>query len=371
MGRERSGRQRRARTDAVRSRGKGNDYRMSIHLILVVPGLLGRSAQALAQLPSLPTLAALSAPPDVEPRGMAAALVGALGGRADMPIAPLAALGAGLDAGADHWVAADPVLLAADRDDLVLVQPVDDLRDEEAAALVAALNRHFGADGLQFVTARPDAWFTRCTDAPDIATTPLDVAQRHGVYPYLPRGPNGATWRRWQNEIGMLLHDHPVNQARESAGAAVVTGIWFSGAGRLADIDTPMATVTATSGRIADVANGIARHGGGAIHALDDGDDARRVVDRALSGAASTSAAPAFAIVVLPADDAKRGSALEPSWLAPSLAMLNRSRIAALSLVADGNGTAARWTAVRAGLWRRVVAAARSRRFDAPMPVDA
>jgi hypothetical protein len=53
---------------------------------------------------------------------------------------------------------------------------------------------------------------------PAITTTPFDAARAKGVFPYLPRGADGGVWQRWQNEIGMLLHEHAVNVARKQPG---------------------------------------------------------------------------------------------------------------------------------------------------------
>jgi len=214
------------------------------------------------------------APAHAYGNGIAAALLDALEAPAQTPIAPLAALGGDFDAGNDYVIAADPVLLAADRDDLVLVQRVDDLSAAEAATLVALLNRHFDADGLQFAAVHPDAWFARSTRVPAMTTTPFDAARLRGIFPFLPQGADAGLWQRWQNEIGMLLHEHPVNEARQAAGSAPVTGIWFSGGGRLADTNAmPRAIVHAAPGRIADLARGIAPQDGcatfGRDHAVD------------------------------------------------------------------------------------------------------
>jgi len=100
-----------------------------MHLILVAPGLLAQPQSALDAAPSLAMLAHL-APTHAYGNGIAAALLDALEAPAQTPIAPLAALGGDFDAGNDYVIAADPVLLAADRDDLVLVQRVDERRRE-------------------------------------------------------------------------------------------------------------------------------------------------------------------------------------------------------------------------------------------------
>jgi hypothetical protein len=40
-------------------------------------------------------------------------------------------------------------------------------------------------------------------------------------------------WRTRMNEIQMLLHDHPVNQAREARGERAINGLWCWGGGKL------------------------------------------------------------------------------------------------------------------------------------------
>ena len=70
-----------------------------MQLILVAPGLLAQSQAALAATSSLASLAQLGATAHLHASGIAAALIDALGAPADTPIAPLAALGASIDAG--------------------------------------------------------------------------------------------------------------------------------------------------------------------------------------------------------------------------------------------------------------------------------
>jgi len=335
-----------------------------MHLILVAPGLLAQPQSALDAAPSLAMLARL-APAHAYGNGIAAALLDALEAPAQTPIAPLAALGGDFDAGDDYVIAADPVLLAADRDDLVLVQRVDDLSAAEAATLVALLNRHFDADGLQFAAVHPDAWFARSTRVPAMTTTPFDAARLRGIFPFLPQGADAGLWQRWQNEIGMLLHEHPVNEARQAAGSAPVTGIWFSGGGRLADTNAmPRAIVHAAPGRIADLARGIARRGGGISHPLASGDTLARVLDAADPRNAGSAQVHMVVTDTIERDDGPAG--LHARWLAPALECLGRKRLARLTLIADGHGVAARWTATTPTFWQRVSVRAQRKPFAVP-----
>jgi hypothetical protein len=56
------------------------------------------------------------------------------------------------------------------------------------------------------------------------------------IFDHLPADAKGKIhWRRLQNELQMLLSQHPVNAAREAAGKLAINGIWFWGAGALSE----------------------------------------------------------------------------------------------------------------------------------------
>ena len=59
--------------------------------------------------------------------------------------------------------------------------------------------------------------------APALETTPLRAVIGRPIFDHLPRGADGKTWQRWQNEIQMMLHAHAVNDARAARGARAVT----------------------------------------------------------------------------------------------------------------------------------------------------
>ena len=152
----------------------------------------------------------------------------------DGAIAAHALAGEGRDPGTEVWLRADPVSLRFYQDRLILLDPrLLSLRHEEAEALVQTLNRHFAADGLVIHAPRPESWYIRLpaglsppnSEPPDaLIGRPLDA--------HLPSGVAAAFWRRRLNETQMLLHDHPVNQARESQGLPPINSLWFWGAGR-------------------------------------------------------------------------------------------------------------------------------------------
>ncbi len=213
-----------------------------------------------------------------------------------------------------------------------------------------------------FVAPRPDAWFARTATSRRIDTTPLDAVVRRPIFDHLPRGADGETWQRWQNEIQMLLHAHPVNAAREARGARPVTGLWFWGGGRASEIAAAPGparrslAAPRTRSATSRAAYAPARRSNGRRRpdfvSVDDGADA--------AGKEST-------VVVLPpvaGDAALPGLAAE--WLAPAVAALARGDVTALDVVADGNGVTTRWHAPRPSRLVRLTARWRGARFVVP-----
>jgi len=352
---------------------EGGDYRMlesalsppscvippayDMRLTLIVPGLVARSPATLADTPALARFARVADGGNVVLGGLAHAIVAAAGMPPATPAAPLLALGAGLDPQGDYVLAADPVTLVAGRDDVVLAGRVDDLAPADAAALIAALDAHFATDRLAFAAPRAATWFARTSSSPRLATTPIDVALHRPIFPHLPAGPDGKTWQRWQNEIQMLLFECPVNAAREARGAAPVTGLWFWGGGRRAEVPaTAGAVFLADPGAAGDLVRGLALHAGHdpALPATFDA-----ALTRARGAGALLLALPALA------DDAGIAATGE-RWIAPAVDALARGNVATLDLLADGNGMTVRWVARRPPALARLAARWRGPRFTLP-----
>ena len=127
---------------------------------------------------------------------------------------------------------AEPVNMTADRDTvrLSLANSLQ-LDEQESHELVAALNAHFAIDGLQFFAPFGDRWYVRFSAAEIPETTSPEVAQFKSLADMQPRSYGTLNWRAIQNEAQMLLFTHPVNEARERQGRAVVSGVWFWGGG--------------------------------------------------------------------------------------------------------------------------------------------
>ena len=340
-------------------------------LVLVAPGLLSSPADVLGRDPAFARLARHAGTPRIEPEGIARAMLDAARWPGGTAVAPLATLGAGDDPGEAFVIIADPVHLEAGAADVVLSQRIDDLDRDEADALIATLAAHFAVDGLRFSAPRAGAWFVLAAQTPDVTTTPIDAVVGRSLIAHMPRGPDARTWKRWQNEIGMLLHDHPVNVAREARGRASANGIWFWGGGRLAgDGSRAPVRASAATGNAGDLARGIALASRGSVTAWPP---ARGWLDEALpdrrpreSGSGDDPTTLVVADAIADAGGDGGAAAFARDWLAPALAALVERRVDALHLVADGNGMAATWTAGPSGFLARLRARWRAQAFRIP-----
>ena len=146
----------------------------------------------------------------------------------DWPVAPLTALLDGLPAESGAWLRADPVHLQVQRSrTLVLAAPALDITGAEAESLLATLNQHFAGDGIRLEAAHPARWHLSHPEAGDVTAPTLSaVAGRP-----LPRVQSQGRWHRWLTECQMLLHEHPVNVAREQRGAPPVNSLLLWGGG--------------------------------------------------------------------------------------------------------------------------------------------
>lgn len=313
--------------------------------LLVAPGLLAHAAACRAH-PALVRFAAYATPPQLEPEGLAMLVCALLAGLGARPVGALAALGTGLPAESEYWLVADPVSFAAGRSDIVLAGRVPDLSREDTDELLQALDGHFHDDGLSFVAPRPDLWLVHLTETPLLVTHALDHAAALGLAAALPAGEAGPQWRRWQDEMQMLLHSHPVNAGREAVGALPANAVWLWGGGRLADAG-PVShiEVSAPTGLLGDMLDGLALLG--QTHA-EPGSAARRV-----------EVAPVIQ------DDAAATAFLDAT-LAPALASLERGTLRELTLVADGTGMAAAWLARPPSRWQRLAVRWRAQPFVMP-----
>jgi hypothetical protein len=165
----------------------------------------------------------------------------------------------------------------------------------------------------------------------------------------LPLIPDYAPWRHAINEAQMILHTHPVNQARETAGRPQVNSLWPWGGGSLPELGNSAGARHHDALWSSDpIAQGIAR--------LLQIDSAR--LPERYSHAAASAPLAVFDTMEQPAgvgdalvwrDELAR---FEAEWLAPALAELRSGQLDALRLLAPGELAAAELQVSRHDLWK-------------------
>lgn len=260
-----------------------------------------------------------------------------------LPIGALRLLGEGHDPGGDAWLCADPVHLRFSRNTLVVDAAGPDLDMDEAAQLAAALNNHL-ADFGEFLAPHPQRWYLRTKGAPRIVThSPAAVAGRT-LEPFLPQGEDARDWRRLINEAQVLLHNHPLNAAREAAGRPTANSLWPWGAGSLPAAATPPAPHIYAGHPLA---RGLAMLAG--VPASDIPAHAGDAVPHSLTFL-ETLGTPAQG---LDAAAWRSGLAeLDARWFAPMLAALKARRTHGLRLTALGDDAVVDITLDAGDLWR-------------------
>ncbi|MGQ0526160.1 MAG: phosphoglycerate mutase [Betaproteobacteria bacterium] len=272
----------------------------------------------------------------------------------DWPIAPITLTQDGGDPQDAYWMRADPVHLRAHRHQLLLADSsAFDISQGEADILTQALNAHFDSEAFRFRAPSPERWYLRLDSLPQIGTTMLDDVAGTSIDPCLPKGPDALHWHRIMNEIQMLFHENPVNEAREARGELPINGVWLWGGGRSTAVrgrhfsnvtsDEPLASALAER---ADIPTAVLPADGRTW--LDAGHDAER----------GPSALVVLNSLTAPA---RRGDVngwrnalaeLETRWIAPLLAALKKGRFQELVLVAPGNSGCARFELTRSQLFR-------------------
>lgn len=148
-------------------------------------------------------------------------------------VAPVRAAADGLATEEGYWLCADPAHLQLQHAQVVLLPEVA-LDQAEADALCASLNGHFAGMGLGFHAPQPQRWYVHAAEALQVTTHPMSQVAWRDVKPFQPQGADAMRWQRIATEVQMLLHAHPVNQAREARGELAINTLWLWGGGRAA-----------------------------------------------------------------------------------------------------------------------------------------
>jgi hypothetical protein len=327
---------------------------MLMHLTLVVSGLLDFPAPVLAGIetvaPALTRLLAAAGAPTVEHDGAIAVTCAALGiaKQHDWPVGWWLARAAGVDAMATYWLCAEPATVEVGRADVRLSGIVDDVEAAESTALLSTLNAHFAKVGVRFEASDPTHWLVGAATIQALSTLPPEFAVGKPLLGHLPEGSDGGRWRSWQNEMQMLLFEHPVNVAREAAGRAVVNSVWLWGGGApgAVKLHSRIAVLYANAWRLRELAKAT-----GVTYAdLPESLDTLR--DRS-----SQSPALVWLDAAAGTDTQQRANwltAVDRDWTAPARGAFHNGTINSVEIVVTGRAKAVRFAGKRLSLARRL-----------------
>lgn len=316
-------------------------------LTLIVPGLIW-TRQALADLsydlplPAFTTLLGKGRLRYTSAQDTTELLSILSGITAPLPAAALRKYALSSHPGDAEWLCLDPVRLHFQERSLAVDDPGRlALTDEEANTLAVSLAPTFAELGQLEVT-QPQIWNLKLScKAPAFQDLPAAIG-RSAVS--LPLDPAYAPWRNAINEAQMLLHAHPVNQAREVAGQPQVNSLWPWGGGRLPDPRTcNYDAIWSTN----PVAQGIAQ-----VLQING-----TILPKSFN--ATTARAP-LAVYDALEQPARSGDAtiwreqlaqFEAQWLAPALHAMRSGRLDGLRLLAPGDSSGAELQVSRRDLW--------------------
>ncbi len=334
-----------------------------MHCELIVPGLLPAGADAAAalaglRLPALELLLARGRRTSDASASLESWLMEAFEGDGDeeIPAGALTFAASGGAAGDAAWMRADPAHLKLNRDELVLVPAsAFGVQAAEAQALCETLNAHFSRE-LTFFPIGGERWCVRIDGgaADGLRTkTPAEVAG-HDINRHLPSGEGAMRWHGRLNEIQMLLHEHPVNEAREARGEPAVNSVWLWGAGPMpADLAAPFQSVTADDA----LALGLAAAAGLRHRPLPA--NASAWLERLPEDGRQLLVLDSLRLPLALGDFEgwqSRIEALEKDWFAPLVESLKSGRIGMLTVLVPDGGELRAFEAVRQDLrkfWRR------------------
>ena len=201
---------------------------------LLVTGFL-RAHQA-AGRPRLPNLERMLARAERrEPRHTHDCLAGLFGlDPASVQPGPFTRLADGGRPDGGYWLRADPVHLAPDRDQLVLMPgSVLEVEQAELQALAGAFDAVYGAEGWHLEFLQPGRGYLKAPKTLDVLTHDPDPFVGGPVLEAMPTGFDSRLLKQLMNETQMLFHTHAVNATREEAGRPLINSLWCWGGGRL------------------------------------------------------------------------------------------------------------------------------------------
>jgi hypothetical protein len=183
------------------------------------------------------------------PRGYLAGLTAWFDAPQPLPAGALTRQLAAGDADDALWMCADPAWVEPDMNGARLLACGQmQLTVAEASTLAETLVPLFEEQDIHLELTTPDRWHLRLPPGLTVPAFPApEQALGENLLQHLPQGAEGRRWRILQNDIQVLLHQHPLNAQRRTAGKPPVNSLWLWGAGTL-----PAAVATPLRGVVSD-----------------------------------------------------------------------------------------------------------------------
>ncbi|MDB5907837.1 MAG: hypothetical protein JWP34_1951, partial [Massilia sp.] len=161
-----------------------------------------------------------------------------------LSVAAAAMRGFGLDPAGGTWFIVNPAHIEIARSHLAMA----DMRrlglvDSHSRALFDSAIPYFDETGNTLLYGDALTWFMRADAWSALDTASPDAAVGMNLTDWMPSGAPSLAYRKLQNEVQMLWHQHPANVEREARGFAAINGFWPWGAATLADVAAPTAVL--------------------------------------------------------------------------------------------------------------------------------
>lgn len=243
-----------------------------------------------------------------------------IGDNAALATACMRGCGLAAEAEQGHWFMLQPAYVQISRTHFLLT----DLRglqlsEADSRALYEVARPYFDDIGKPLLHGAPGLWFVRADEWASLSTASPDAATTQSMGDWLPEGDHARAFRKLQNEIQMLWHEHPINEARQARGLQPVNSCWLWGG----------AGPAATSGQVAISADTAWMAALAAPERRQP--TAQQLIDQ--PGAALLADLIAPAQVGDWSDWLARMQRIEQDWFAPLLAALKDGRIGSVKLV--------------------------------------
>lgn len=238
------------------------------------------------------------------------------------PVAHALMQSLGLPPADGYWFVLQPAHFHVARDHLVLTDLRQlDLDDQDSRTLFDAALPLFGELGHELRYGDARRWFLRADDWQGLRTTTPDAASGHNVDVWLPSGERARAWRKLHNEVQMLWHMHPLNDARDMRGARRINALWLWGGAN--PTDAPASALAAAQVDDALVTHALAGDWGSWLAAMRD------IENRRISSMLAALKSGGIDHLTLQLTDASRirtwhvtRSRLRKFWIPPSLSCL-------------------------------------------------